>query len=114
MPGVTIGYASPDFGFVVCSPTPIHGCVGTTPLRHGARSTPPVDIEVVPGCGTQAVVAPLCPGAFPDRTVLECYARHGVLLDTFAGPATGPVPRSEHFVLQCDEGIAEVDFIEPF
>lgn len=112
--GVTIGQASPDFGFVVCTGTVLHDCTGTTAYRHGARITPAVDIEPVPGCGTTAAVAARCPGTTTELATLECYARHGVLLDRFAADLPGGPTSPSRFVLRCDEGVASIDYIEPF
>lgn len=114
--GVTLGTPATLFGFIVCSPVPLHACVGTTPLRHGTRVTPPVDIEATPSCaGQEAAAAAACPGSLADRATLECFARRGVLYDAGAVDAPGIAPpRPSHFELACDEGVASIDFIEPF
>jgi hypothetical protein len=114
--GVELGTTSSYFGFRVCATQTLHDCRGSATTRLGVRAYPVVDIEPTAACTTlEATTVAACPGPPSAPATLRCYAGHGVLYDLMAGPGTSTLEApSSRFTLQCSEGNASIDFIEPF
>jgi hypothetical protein len=112
--GVALGPTSPNFGFTVCTTRALHDCRGTATTRMGVRAYPLLDFDPVP-CVTQEADALAACGPPRDPATLRCYASHGVLYDSMVvGPGTSaPDVPNGRFTLQCSEGQASIDFIEP-
>jgi hypothetical protein len=111
---VTLGSASGAFGFHVCAPRALHGCVARAGTRHGTRVFRSLDIEAVSDCATQSARAAERCGPPAGPASLGCHARMGVLLDVFAEwDRSEPAVAPGRFTLTCAEGEAHIDFIEP-